>query len=273
MDETVEHVRVGDLRVAYRRAGSGPLLLLLHGGVCDSRVWRWQLDDLSADFTVLAWDAPGCGQSSDRPEGFGLAEYAECLAALVADLDLGPPHVLGHSWGSTLALELYRRHPDVPRTLLLAGAYAGWAGSLPRDEVAGRLELALRYADELPGTTADATAVPGLFSDAMLPDRAGLLATVMGQARPTATRAMARAMAEADLRDVLPTISVPVLLLYGDSDERAPVDQVGAALHEHIPASTLVVLPGLGHELFLESPDRFDAQVRAFLSQRSAGER
>ena len=99
-----------------------------------------------------------------------------------------------------------------------------------------------------------------------------LLATLMGEARPTATRAMAHAMAEADLREVLPTVSVPVLLLYGDGGERAPVDQVRAALHEHIPASALVVLPGLGHELFLESPDRFDAQVRAFLSQRT-GER
>lgn len=54
-----------------------------------------------------------------------------------------------HDWGSGLALELYRRHPSLPTTLILAGGYAGWAGSLPHDEVDRRLGLALRLADQL----------------------------------------------------------------------------------------------------------------------------
>jgi pimeloyl-ACP methyl ester carboxylesterase len=51
--------------------------------------------------------------------------------------------VLGLSWGSTLALELYRRRPEIPRSLVLAAAYTGWAGSLPPEEVAERLERIL----------------------------------------------------------------------------------------------------------------------------------
>lgn len=51
--------------------------------------------------------------------------------------------MLGSSWGSTLGLELYRRHPDVPRSLLLAAPYAGWAGSLPPDVAVERLERLL----------------------------------------------------------------------------------------------------------------------------------
>jgi pimeloyl-ACP methyl ester carboxylesterase len=75
---------------------------------------------------------------------------------------------------------------------------------------------------------------------------------------------MARAFADADLRDVLPHIAVPTLLLYGDADERAPRN-IAHALHAAIPTSTLVMVPGAGHELCLEAPDAFSAEVRRFL--------
>src|SRR2546425_6059136 len=135
----MDKVEIGGLRSAYNRAGMGPPLVLLHGFVGDSRDWRRQLEGLSDEFTVVAWDAPGCGQSSDPPETFRLPEYADCLAAFVDALGLRQSHVLGLSFGAGLALELYRRHPTVPRTLVLASAYAGWAGSLPEGEVEQRL--------------------------------------------------------------------------------------------------------------------------------------
>jgi pimeloyl-ACP methyl ester carboxylesterase len=75
---------------------------------------------------------------------------------------------------------------------------------------------------------------------------------------------MALALAEANLRDVLPQITVPTLLVYGDADVRAPVE-VADALHAGIPGSQLVMLPGLGHELYLEAPDLFNATLREFL--------
>jgi pimeloyl-ACP methyl ester carboxylesterase len=66
---------------------------------------------------VIAWDAPGAGGSSDPPESFGTAGYADALAGFVAALGLDTPHVVGLSFGGILALALYRRHPGVPRTL------------------------------------------------------------------------------------------------------------------------------------------------------------
>lgn len=75
---------------------------------------------------------------------------------------------------------------------------------------------------------------------------------------------MARSFAEADLRAVLPTISVPTLLLYGDRDVRAPVC-IGQALPDAIPTSRLVVLPGAGHLSSVEAADRFSSEVREFL--------
>lgn len=259
----MNHIEVSGRRIAYQRRGAGPPLVLLHGGLSDSRGWRVEIERFSDEFDVVAWDAPGCGGSSDPPETFRLPEYADCLAEFIAALDLRRPHVLGHSFGAGLALELYRRHPTVPASLVLVGAYAGWAGSLPTEEVSRRLQLALKVADLPPGGFEPAS-IPGLFSDAMPAERGDELATIMSEIRPVGTRVMALAFAEADLRDVLGHIDVPTLLLYGDADERAPLE-VADALHRAIPTSTLVVLPGLGHECFLESPEACEAEVRRFL--------
>lgn len=260
----MEHVEVNGRRLAYRREGSGPALLLLHGGVCDSRVWRVQLEELSDAFTVVAWDAPGCGGSFDPPESFRLADYADCLAQFIGVLGLERPHVMGHSWGSGLALELCRRHPSLTRSLILAGAYAGWAGSLPPEEVEQRLASALALADQLPHAF-DPRQVPGLFSDVMPPERAEELIGIMSEIRSVGTRVMARAFAEADLRDALPAVGVPTLLLHGAGDERSSLN-VARAIHRAIPGSQLVVMPGLGHEAFVESSKTFNRHLRSFLS-------
>src|SRR5215207_5868807 len=151
----MDTVDAGGHRVAYERRGEGPPVVLLHGYVGDRRMWRSQIDELSDEFTVVAWDAPGYGGSSDPPEGFRLSDFADCLAASIGALGLGRPHVLGMSFGGGLALELYRRHPMLPMTLVLASAYAGWAGSLPVGVVEERLQQALRLADLHPDALVD----------------------------------------------------------------------------------------------------------------------
>src|SRR5438093_4111731 len=108
----MDRIDVGGIRIAYRRAGMGPPLVLLHGGPSDSREWHYQLQGLSDEFAVVAWDMPGCGQSADPPEHFlHTLDYADCLAAFIEALGLRQPHVLGLSFGSGLALELYRWYP------------------------------------------------------------------------------------------------------------------------------------------------------------------
>ena len=81
---------------------------------------------------------------------------------------------------------------------------------------------------------------------------------------PAGYRAMAHSMAEADLRDVLPRIQIPTLLLYGELDERSPL-QVSTELQARIPAAKLVVIPGVGHISNAEAPEALNASVREFL--------
>lgn len=260
----MDEIEVDGLNIAYERAGSGPPLLLLHGYVGDGRTtWRRQIEGLADQFTVVAWDAPGVGGSSDPPEAFGMAGYADCLAGFIDGLGLAQPHVAGLSFGGALALALCHRHPAIPSTMVLVSAYAGWAGSLPKDVAERRLEQALDLADLSPDQFVDAL-LPTMFSESTPPEAVDEFGATMLAFHPAGFRAMARALAE-DLRDALPHISVPTLLLYGDTDVRAPL-KVAEDLHAAIPGSRLVVLSGTGHICNIEAPEQFNTEVRTFLA-------
>jgi pimeloyl-ACP methyl ester carboxylesterase len=267
----LDRVQVGSLSIAFEWTGEGVPLVLLHGGVSDSRQWRQQLEGLSDEFAVVAWDAPGCGRSSDPPDDLLMPDYADCLAGFVAALDLVHPHVVGLSFGGTLALELYRRHPNLPRTLVLASAYTGWAGSLPPEEVASRLDAVTRDT-HLPGPQYAARWLPTLFTADAPRQLVEELGTIIADFHPQGARTMARAMATADLRDVLVRIDVPTLLLYGDADVRSSLT-VAKELHARTRTSTLVVLPGVGHQLNMEAADRFNSVLRDFLHRHDAARR
>ena len=114
-------------------------MVLVHGAAEDGRTWRLQLADLADDFTVVAWDEPGPGRSCDLPEGMTLAGFADGLAALIESLRLEPAHVAGLSWGGTIALELYRRHPALVATLIATQRHDA-AGFLSATEYSGSFD-------------------------------------------------------------------------------------------------------------------------------------
>ena len=259
----MNEVKIGGLRIAFERKGEGAPLVLLHGGLSDSRMWRRQLDELSDEFTVVAWDAPGCGRSADPPETFRLPDFADCLAAFIEEIGLVKPHILGLSFGAGLALEFYHRYPAIPKSLILASAYAGWSGSLPSDVVEQRLQQGLKQS-ELPPEQVVEMWIPTLFVKSVSTKVIEETAAIMSEFHPVGMRTMLLSFAEADLRDMLPTINVPTLLLYGEADQRSPMN-VAENLHAKIPTSKLVIVPGIGHEISLEAPEIFNAEVGSFL--------
>jgi pimeloyl-ACP methyl ester carboxylesterase len=264
----MDTVVVNGLQIAYTLAGRGAPVVLLGGFVGGGEAtWRHQIEALSTSHTVLAWDAPGSGESSDPPESFRLPDYADCLAGLVSAQNLGPSMVVGLSFGGALAIEFFRRHRAQVRGLFLAGAYAGWAGSLPADTVRARLQTCLDASRLSPSEFATAT-LPSMFSAGAPTERVAELAvSVEASFHPIGFRTMARASAEADLRDVLPAIDVPTLILHGDQDVRSP-RAVADALSAAIPGSRQVVLAGVGHASCLEAPEQFTAALQTFLSDQ-----
>lgn len=261
---------VNGLSVAYERIGDGAPLILLHGILQDSRVWNRQLADLSDQFTVIAWDAPGAGRSSDPSEPFTMADWADCLAGLMDEIGINQAHILGLSLGGILAQEFYRRHPARTRSLILADTYAGWRGSLPESIWKERLATCLREAS-MPANEFVPKWIPGLFSDAAPEELREELAAIMSDFHPIGYRLMIQT-ANLDTRDLLPNIRVPTLLVWGDADKRAPMT-VAHQLRDAIPEARLAIIPGAGHVSNLEQPARFNAEVRGFCRSLAATER
>jgi pimeloyl-ACP methyl ester carboxylesterase len=254
-------VRANGVEVSYQRVGEGPPLVFVHGAAEDGRVWRPQLAALADEFTVVAWDEPGAGRSSDVPAHFGLADYANCLAALIEGLALGQAHVAGLSWGGTIVQELYRHHPELVATLIFVDTYAGWKGSLPEEEVRARVEgvrqMLAASADEFDPT------LPGLFARDPPAEFVPLLREIAADVRPESMRTTLRLMPEADQRDLLPRIAVPTLLIWGELDTRSPLS-VARQFEQAIPDAKLVVIAGAGHVSNLEQPEPFNEAVREF---------
>ena len=264
MDRVETHVGT----VAYRRGGAGAPLVLLHGGLSDGRSWTPQLESLAREYDVVAWDAPGCGGSADPAADLRLADYADAVAALIRALGIGPVHLAGHSFGAGLAIDVYGRHRQLVRSLVLSGAYAGWRGSLPPAEVEARLDRGLAELGRPPAEWVDSYLV-GFFGRSVARETVEAARAMMLDVRPAGALSMLTAFATADLRAVLPTVAVPTLLIYGAQDVRAPRG-VAEAMHAAIPGSRLILVPAAGHDVNLEAPQEYDAAVRAFL--RTAGE-
>jgi pimeloyl-ACP methyl ester carboxylesterase len=259
-------VRASGLEIAYERVGGGPPLVLVHGAATDGRMWQPQLAALADEFTVVAWDEPGAGRSSDVPADFALADYAHALAALIEALALGPAHVAGLSWGGTVVQELYRHHPALVATLILADTYAGWKGSLPEEELRARVAH-YRKTFAAPAEEFDPT-LPGLLAGDPPAEAVALLEEMAADVRRESMKTQLSVMAEADERDLLPGNGVPTLLIWGELDARSPLS-VARQFEQAIPGARLVIIPGAGHVSNLEQPDRFNEAVREFCRAHS----
>ena len=112
-------------RIAYQSAGFGPPVLLLHGIGGNAGQWRAQLEGLADDFTLIAWDTPGYGDSDDPDGDWRMADYAEVLAKLLDHSKLDRVHLIGQSWGGVLAQEFMRDHASRVRSLILSDTFPG----------------------------------------------------------------------------------------------------------------------------------------------------
>ena len=188
--------------------------------------------------------------------------YADCLAGLIAGLGIERPFLSDCRSAERSPSTSADGTPPFPNALVLVSAYAGWAGSLPADVAEQRLRQALTLADATPEEFRS-TLLPTMFTQGTAPDVLDAFGDSMLAFHPAGFRAMALASAE-DLRDALAHVRAPTLLVYGDTDVRAPLD-VARRLHAEIRDTRLVVLPGVGHVCNVEAPHEFDTVVRRFL--------
>jgi pimeloyl-ACP methyl ester carboxylesterase len=258
-------ITLSGTEVAYDVLGFGPPLVLVHGTPTNSSIWRNVALRLADRFSVYTYDLPGFGQS-ERREGLGvsISNQAHVLAELVEALDLEAPSIAGHDIGGATVL----------RAHLLEGVSFGCIALI--DSVALRpwittttrhVKAHLDVYETMPTETFEAIVASHLRT-----------ATYHQMVEPTIERYLDQWKGEsgqklylqkddqldevdtADFEPLLPSISVPVRIVWGENDVWLPPVMAGR-LHELIPTSDLILLPETGHFAMEDSPQEVAATL------------
>jgi pimeloyl-ACP methyl ester carboxylesterase len=273
----LRELTIHDQRITYGSAGSGPVLLLIHGMAGSATTWRQVLPGLAKRFTVVAPDLLGHGRSEKPPGDYSLGAFACTLRDLLVALGHERATVVGQSLGGGVAMQFSYQYPERTERLVLVGS--GGLGrevnpllrylSLPGSEAILHLACAarVRTAIEAVGGRAarlglrPAPVVAELWrSYSSLGDdaaRRAFLRTLRAVVDP-------RGQAVSAANRLHLAAEVPTLILWGDSDPIIPVDHAHAA-HASIPGSRLEIFEGVGHYPHCETPERFVEVLSEFI--------
>jgi len=246
--------------IAYRRSGSGAPLLFLHGVGSSKHTWEPQLAHFARSHTALAMDFRGYADSSGEAAEVSLEAFAADAAALDRRLGLGPAHVCGLSMGGIVALTLWRDHPEVVRSLALADAWAD------HPSAAAAQPARLAQIDASSMAVLAETRMRAVYGPAVAPAVLERGIAVFASLRKEIYRAASSVLWEADLREVAGRVTVPALVLVGESDTITPPD-LSRRLAALIPGAALVLIPRAGHLANEENPAAFNAALQRFLEQ------
>jgi len=279
LDITEPELYVAPLRVRYKLAGTGPPLLLVHGLQTTSFSWRYVIDALARDFTVVVPDVVGCGLTS-HPADFGYtAEHVgDFLAAFMRgaaeQLDLPPRaawNVAGNSLGGLYVSALAARHPDLVRSLVVIHA----PGFVRR---ASRLGVELLRRGLAPPAVAHlfgpwlvrrylAYHDPSIRSEEEIAEFSLAFADLEGR------RAFFRIIREGlgpaqagQLPGLLSRIAAPTLLIWARNDTLIP-PATGDRWHQALPGSRLVWLDESSHFTQVDQPERTVELIRSFAQE------
>jgi pimeloyl-ACP methyl ester carboxylesterase len=237
--------------------GDGPVVVLLHGFGLDGRMWAPQVAALRARFRLVTIDLPGFGPA---PVDVGEATAAAAVAAVIEAVADAPVHVVGHSLGATVAIDLALTAPARVRSLTLIGPLMR---RRPSGIVAWDRTVALAKAGDL------AAARAAWMGDAMLAGASGAVRDAVRamvddyRGDHWCERAITR-YAVADPAARLGEVAVPTLVIIGERDLatfRANADEYAAK----VPGAVRAVVGGAGHLVSLERPDEVSGLIRRFL--------
>jgi pimeloyl-ACP methyl ester carboxylesterase len=264
--------------LSYVQAGSGPVLLLVHGIAGTLENWQAVIEPLARGHTVLAPDLPGHGRSAPGAGDYSLGALAAGLRDLLVALGHQRATLVGHSLGGGVAMQFAYQFPEMTERLVLVSS--GGLGP----EVSPILRAAA-----LPGAELFIAATAALGSNVGTKVARGL--AFVGLRPSTDVSEVARGYASlvdrdrrsaflATLRGVVGTggqrvhagdrlyldEGMPVLIIWGARDPIVPA-QHGENAHEAIPGSRLEIFEGVGHLPQLEAPGRFIAVLERFIAE------
>jgi len=266
--DDVEYVVVHGYRRAYRKVGSGPPLLLLHGMACDSTTWFPVIDQLAEHFTVIAPDMLGHGESDKPNADYSLGGFANGMRDLLTILGIDKVTVVGHSFGGGVAMQFAYQFPERTERVVLVstGGLGPEVTPLIRALTLPGAGLGIRLGTIRPVRGVAATSLR-LLSKAPLPhlrdldEVARIYESLADPAQTLATRRLAKTVLDwhgqfvtmAD-RAYLARL-MPVLMIWGRNDMVLPVSHA-----DKLPAlenSQVHIFEDSGHFPHKDHPDQF----------------
>ena len=250
---------LGETRVHYKSYGKGErALVFVHGWTCDLNVWKAQTQEFGPVTRVIAVDLPGHGQSDKPQVAYTMDYFADAVAAVLEDAGVKKAVLVGHSMGTPVVRQFYRKHPG--KTLGLVFVDGALRMFFPK-------EYALSLAKTLRGPDREATA--GKMIDGMLTTMAdaNMRAEVKRAMLSTPQHVAASAMeGMADERVYAPDrIDVPVLVVLAKMPFwAADTEQFFRSL---APRLEFRMWEGVGHFLMMERPADFNRELSAYLAQ------
>jgi pimeloyl-ACP methyl ester carboxylesterase len=277
-------ITVDGTRLHYLDRGTGTPVVLLHGNgsMIADFVSSGITECAGAGYRVIAFDRPGFGYS-ERPRGrrWGPFEQAKLLLQAFAQLDIERPIIVGHSWGTLVAMALaLEGGQDVAGLVLLSGYYY----PMPRQRPKARSSSSFPFMDDVvrqavmpfvwrltaPG------AVKRIFAPCAVPERFMRTYSMADALRPSQMRAVeeeAAMLTEAakTLSELYGELSVPVRLLAGSHDRIVETAEHSARLHQELATSTFRVVPDCGHMVHHAAPEEVvEAIVRVDRARQAA---
>ena len=246
---STHHVSLDGHDLHYSVIGTGSPLVLVHGFGVSGHVWQRILPYLAQHYQVFVVDLPGYGRSTyDRGThtSWRLREMAPLLAAWLRHLRLSSVHLMGHSMGGTIAIHLAAHAPELVKSLTLIDA----AGMPFR-------------------STFPALAARSARSFVQLGNGRYPLALIRDVLRPRLRTfwQSAAQIADCDFRDEIATLTLPILIVWGERDVLVPIS-LGYELHDALPHAVFISLPTSGHRPMLAQPALVSGVVLEFLSEQ-----
>ena len=242
---------------------NGEILIFLHGIGGDCHSWDFQLENLSDEYRVIAWDMPGYGISKPiNPMTF--PNLSNSLFKLMDHLEIEQAHLIGHSMGGMIAQQAIASSENRAKTVTLSAtspAFGKPDGNFQKNFIKARL----KPLEE--GLTMESLAkiqVPNMVGDEPNPAGLKLAYASMSQVRPETFAASMHCLVEFDRRDNLGLIKIPTLLISGEKDTNAPAPMM-KKMASKIPGSTYVCMTGTGHLSNMEKPEEFNLILRNFI--------
>ncbi len=265
-------------RVIYRITGSGPPVVLIHGMLNSSRHWQAVAERLAGEYTVVAPDLIGHGDSAAPRGDYSLGAHAASIRDLLAAIGIERATIVGHSLGGGVALQFFYQFPHRVERLVLVSS-----GGLGRDVSPMLRTAALPGMSKLLAATIHPRLLGGLWDAGLRMRRRGMGGGAYLQAVARALRPLENGDArEAFLQTLRAVIDargqrvsatdrlyllelLPTLIVWGERDHTIPLEH-GRAAHRAIPGSHLRTLPAAAHFPNLEDPEGLADALLEFIA-------